>query len=168
MKKILFALVLALTLICVPSSFANTPDEQRDLSIASAYWGTESVCPAASVTIVHDLTTEQPSWAQSWARSWIGGCTEDAPMPDYWSDYLAIRVRPGLTPPAPEYCQILVHEYGHLIGQEHSTDSNSVMQPIALEAPLVPGCAAIRPTAKRSKCHSKSYKRNHPNRCRKR
>jgi hypothetical protein len=39
-----------------------------------------------------------------------------------------------------EYCTVMVHEYGHLVGQRHSEDEHSVMYPSYVEA--FPACAA--------------------------
>jgi pyruvate/2-oxoglutarate dehydrogenase complex dihydrolipoamide acyltransferase (E2) component len=47
-----------------------------------------------------------------------------------------------------EYCTVMVHEYGHLLGQRHSDDEHSVMYPTYVEA--FPACAATPDPAARA------------------
>lgn len=42
--------------------------------------------------------------------------------------------------PYPTFCAVVVHEYGHLAGREHSADPSSVMYPYVSERNTPPRC----------------------------
>lgn len=85
------------------------------LSVAATYWHAEQVCPASSVTVV---------WAPLAAAgelgaAQLGGCATGERT--IWLDRslrkTVYRWR----------CTIIVHEYGHLMGFDHTDDPASVM-----------------------------------------
>ncbi len=151
--KYLAITTATLALLLPAAAQANTAEENRDLAVASAYWGTETSCPAASVTVQHDLV---PTDARA-AQAPIGGCAKP--------EWRTISIRAGYVSGGSTYCQLLVHEYGHLTGQQHAP-GGVMAADVSMYSFLVPGCAALDRIPVAKKCKSKRYKRSHPKRCR--
>jgi hypothetical protein len=61
----------------------------------------------------------------------VGGCHIWLDR-DYWP-----------APPSEQYCNLIAHEWGHLLGHGHSTDPNDLMWP-QWTNDVVPGCRVFR------------------------
>ncbi len=142
MKRL--AIITALLVLLPATAQANTAEENQDLAVASAYF--QAPCP--------DVQIRYTTFADGrGGQAQLGAC-QTAPVIELSSAYSwSQEVR----------CILIVHEYGHLLGMEHSADTASIMYP--QPASVVPGCRVPAHTLNR--CKSKSYKRNHRNKCRK-
>lgn len=116
------------------------------MAIAHSYWGGPvPTCVENGVTVVpaHAVLYDDPDPSVA-ARSMQPGC-------EIWLDRGHWRtMRPV------EACMIVVHEWGHLIGHEHSDDPLDLMA----ETPLVPPrrCAALGRRAPRARASARRAK----------
>lgn len=101
-------------------SVGNTPIMQRLLKEAQAYWGRQTNCPSGYYVLV-GIPQAAPSVAE-------GSVLGDAQIRGCWmrlspSSWLmaVLHQSPRAT------CVLVTHEYGHSLGEEHSTDPRSVM-----------------------------------------
>jgi Matrixin. len=94
--------------------------------IARSYF--TPVCVAPEVTVTWASTEDPSSAAQAL----------------YGPEQCEIRLNPVVFPTlTPEMqCNIVVHEYGHLAGLDHSPDPGSIM--FAFPHPVIPECASWR------------------------
>jgi hypothetical protein len=134
---------LALFLLASPAARADgeVPFLDDDLGtymgIAHRHWGGPvPTCVANGVTVipVHAVLFDDPD-PEVVARAEQPGCR-------IWIDGGNWR-RLGRV----EACTIVVHEWGHLLGFDHSDDPNDPMAEFPVHAPR--GCAALAPRARR-------------------
>lgn len=124
--RTLAAVVLALLVLCAPARAAPfTPELQRAYSAAVGWWGeTPTNCTSLDREIVDDAA--MPEEAEGWATV----ATVPTPCVLYIDRTLAV----------PRWferaCAVMIHEVGHLLGYEHSTDLRNVMYP---EVVAIPG-----------------------------
>jgi hypothetical protein len=95
----------------------NDPTLAQYMRIAAGYWGApephcegpdgQSISPYA--VMADDPNPSVAAWAEMpGCRIWL-----DA---DYWP-----------APPSEQYCNLIAHEWGHLLGYPHSEDSHNLM-----------------------------------------
>lgn len=136
MKKL--ALII-LVLLFAPAAEANTPQENAMLLAASTYYGTETSCPANTIEVLY---ATPPSG--EFGEAPLGGC---------WSDRRQIELGPIATlSGADSECMMIAHEYGHLIGLDHSTDPNSPMYP-TYTGHVIPQCWPFHVAPKHHRHH---------------
>jgi hypothetical protein len=116
-------------LIASPAASASTPGPTQITAwqqIARSYF--TPVCLAPQVTVTW-AATDDPGWA---AQALYGG------------NQCELRFNPVVFPTlTPEMqCNLVVHEYGHLAGLDHSPDTGSIM--FASPHPRIPECGAWR------------------------
>lgn len=123
-----WAALIAATLLAVvaPAACADPfgPAEEAAYQQAEAFWQRQPTNCTSIAKEVGVLAGGEDSWAS----------VPSAPGP------CRIEVAPGLSP--PWLCEVMTHEYGHLLGLGHSTDPADVMYPVlgALASPI---CAAL-------------------------
>jgi hypothetical protein len=131
-------LVCAFALLAAPARADHgatvvDPTLARYMQIAASYWGgPEPVCTEPDGHVIHphavmanDPTPNRAAWAE------VGGCRIWLDS-DYWS-----------STPNEQYCNLIAHEWGHLLGHEHSSDPKDLMWPQWTNN-VVPGCAVFR------------------------
>lgn len=102
---------------------------QKLLTIAKEYWGAEAACPGGYDVLVNEIT-DQPAEVDGTNQKAAGeaampGCFMRV-IPSVWLEDLTLGAS------AEIICAIVVHEYGHSLGHPHSTDPNSVMNPLTV------------------------------------
>lgn len=141
----LHAALLLLALVPTGASAYMSPgesiaDPQVDawLNVARATWGQSPECPEG----VRIDRAERLAGAGTWAAAELPGChisldPDFYPAPAAW----AATAR-GRRQWAVQMCNVVVHEWGHLLGHGHSSDAHDLMAPVV---PLTVG--ACRPGA---------------------
>jgi hypothetical protein len=119
----------AASLIASSAASGSTPSSTQIAAwqqIARSYF--TPVCLAPEVTVTWASTEDPSSAAQAL----------------YDDERCEIRLNPVVFPTlTPEMqCNIVVHEYGHLAGLDHSPDPGSIM--FAFPHPVIPECASWR------------------------
>lgn len=119
----------AASLIASSAASASTPSSTEITAwqqIARSYF--TPVCLAPEVTVTW-ASTDEPGWAAQAL---------------YDDQHCEIRLDPVLFPTlTPEMqCNMVVHEYGHLAGLDHSPDPDSIM--FASPHPVILECASWR------------------------
>jgi hypothetical protein len=145
----LIAAVLLLALAPAGAAAYMSPgepvaDPQVDgwLAVARATWGAEPSCPQG----VRLDRAERLGGAALWAAAEMPGCHISLD-PDYYPAPAAWAATPaGRAHWSEQMCNVVVHEWGHLLGHGHADDANDLMAPVV---PLVvPGCrSAAQPAA---------------------
>lgn len=142
--RIITVIALAASLLGPASAAANTPQDDAMLAVASAYWGAEATCPASSIEVV-DGPLETGGEG---GRAIVGGCLDPAPH----------RIELSGTFTAWTRCFLIVHEYGHLLGMQHSDDPASPMHATYAGA-RVPGCDAFAVHHRHRHKHRRRHRR---------
>lgn len=115
MKRIAFILVAA-ALTCSAPAQAASPRLTESLRIAEGFWGaTPAACPTGISVRAIALDGE------------IGGFTSEGEPCRIWLDAAMLRDRTWRA--KVQTCNTIVHEYGHLLGVEHSERERSIMYP---------------------------------------
>lgn len=124
---ILAAAALTLNATVATAEPVNSPEIASYMKLAEAYWQTPPPC---AVTLERaELSADDRLWAVT---------TPDCVIsldPDYYP-------RPATLPAGywrAQMCSIITHEYGHLLGQPHTTGTRSIMNPYT-PLNVVPGC----------------------------
>ena len=132
---------LAFGLLAAPAhadnGAVNDATLARYMTIAAAYWGgPEPVCTSDDGQVIHPyamLGNDPRPDVAAWAE--VGGCRIWLDT-DYWP-----------APPSEQYCNLIAHEWGHLLGHEHSSNPSDLMWPDWTNN-VVPGCQVFRPPAR--------------------
>jgi hypothetical protein len=128
-----------------PGEPVADPRVEAWAAVARATWGASPVC-AEGVRI--DRAERLPN-AGLWAAAEMPGChvsldPDFYPAPALWSATEGGRARWE-----EQMCNVVVHEWGHLLGRPHAEDPHDVM---AVVVPLaVPGCRAGAPQPARAR-----------------
>lgn len=128
----LLATGLALVTAQAASADGYTPDAaatQAAQRIAVAWWGT-TPC-GGNVTITWDTLTVGVNASSSWSNP-----VSSYGAPDLNSDCV-VTFNSAQSFDWPMFCTVMVHEYGHLTGHQHSPDPNDVMTPV-YDGPVAP------------------------------
>jgi hypothetical protein len=134
-----------------------TAPETLAREIAVAYWGVDPC--GGQVTIVWTDQDPDLNATAVWGNA-VGDYTDALS-----NDQCQIRFNPEVAFTWPKFCTVMVHEYGHLAGHDHSDDPRDVMYPLymgpigvcAPAAPLAKPATkpATKPTAKRATSRAK-------------
>jgi hypothetical protein len=134
------AAACALALLAPPVARAdhgevvNDPTFDQYMRIAAEYWGGQQPqCngPNGQAIAPHAVYADNPDPAVgAWAE--VPGCR-------IWLDRTHWPA-----PPKEQHCNLIAHEWGHLLGQEHSQDQASLMWGSWINN-VAPGCTAFRP-----------------------
>lgn len=124
------------------------------LGIANAWWGRAPDCPQG----VHVERAERTAGDGVWASALTPGCRISLD-PDFYPRPAAWSASPWSRREWQRLmCNVVAHEWGHLLGHGHSSDPHDLMAPVAPS--VVPACrtavrtsvaAAVQPAGKRTK-----------------
>jgi hypothetical protein len=136
------ATACALALVAAPVARAdhgvvvNDPTFDKYMGVAAQYWGGQQPrCngPNGQTIPPHAVYDDNPDPAVgAWAE--VPGCR-------IWLDRTHWPAAPS-----EAHCNLIAHEWGHLLGQQHSPDQNSLMWGGWINN-VAPGCVAFRATA---------------------
>lgn len=118
-KLILGAFLATIALHVAPAAAEPAATAEGDLAIARAFWGREPT-GCSSITFTTNVIRPEAN----------GEATQPTPGEPPIPCTIAVRevdAAAGLG--APLICLTALHEYGHLLGEGHSTDPLSVMYP---------------------------------------
>jgi hypothetical protein len=114
----------------------SDPTVDAYMRVAAEYWGgqlPQCTGPQGEAIPAHAVYGDNPDPAVgAWAE--VPGCR-------IWLDRTHWPAAPSET-----HCNLLAHEWGHLLGQEHSPDQTSLMWGGWINK-VVPGCVAFRAQA---------------------
>ena len=136
------AAACALALAVAPTAQADhgpvvsDPAVDHYMKVAAEYWGgqvPQCTGPGGQPIAPHAVLADDPDPdVGAWAE--VPGCR-------IWLDRTHWPAAMNET-----HCNLLVHEWGHLLGQPHSQDQNSLMWANWINK-VVPGCASLRAPA---------------------
>lgn len=94
---------------------------ETPLTLAEKWWGT--ACESGPVSI------QWVNWANPPTNHWGGAAHQDGCARQEWQDPArwAIYLNPAAALSPRRLCVVIFHEYGHLIGKQHSADPRSIM-----------------------------------------
>ena len=128
-----FALVAPCTALADHGAPVNDPTFDQYMRIAAEYWGGQQpqcTGPNGEKIPPHAAYGDDPNPAVgAWAE--VPGCR-------MWLDRTHWPAAPS-----ESHCNLVAHEYGHLLGQPHSPDQNSLMWANGINN-VVPGCTVFR------------------------
>lgn len=102
------------------------------LTAAVAFWGRTAPCGKVHVYAAGDLVETKNAFAMA-----------EEPACTIWVDWPRLYGKGASDSPWEQrmkYCTVIAHEYGHLLGYEHSARSRSVMNVTSVRLPTRP-CA---------------------------
>jgi hypothetical protein len=111
----------------------NDPTFMQYMRIAAEYWGQTPSCEGPDGTTIppHAVMADDPNpQVAAWAE--VPGCR-------IWLD-----ASHWPAPPGEQHCNLIAHEWGHLLGHQHSEDSHNLMWGQWTNN-VVPACQAYRP-----------------------
>ena len=142
LRPILLAASCALTLLVAPAARADHGQTVEDpvlaqyMQIAAAHWGGQvPQCTGRSGEPItpHAVMGDDPDPAVgAWAE--LPGCR-------IWLDSSQWRLP---IQPNESFCNLISHEWGHLLGHDHSDDPNDLMSSSWVPR-VVSGCASFKP-----------------------
>lgn len=111
-----------------------TPEAEADVGIANSYWGSPpTACASISVAMAPVI--------------FLSGEPESglATIPPSGASGIPCEVIVASTLPPPLLCSVMVHEFGHLHGLQHSPDPGNIMFEGSPLAAVIPGCPLAPP-----------------------
>jgi hypothetical protein len=162
LMRALLALIVALLLVALVPTSASAyvgpaepvADPQVDawLGIAQAWWGGAPDCPEGVQVERAELAADAGVWASAempGCRIWLD--------PDFYPRPAAWSASPwGRREWQKLMCNVVAHEWGHLLGHGHASDPHDLMAPVAPSVvtacrPAVPASveAAVQSAGKR-------------------
>jgi hypothetical protein len=109
------------------------------VAVARATWGTEPACPEG---VRLDRAQRLPD-AGLWAAAEMPGCHISLDPDFYPAPALWTATDAGRAQWAEQMCNVVVHEWGHLLGHAHAADAHDVMA--AVVPRVVQACRAEAP-----------------------
>lgn len=139
----------------------TTPTARALWQLAVQYWNAEPICPTGYHVLVNNIT-DQPAHVDGTEESAAGeaqvpGCFMRI-IPSYWMETLTPSEE------AADLCVVFIHEFGHSLGNPHTTNIYSVMDPLTAYTTGMPSeCKNLEATPEaivsKTKAKSKSHSR---------
>ncbi len=157
---LLLRLLCAAALVAVLSGPATASAAQRPttavdlaLKVAHRYWGATACQGHIRVATRQRLPAGLGRDSDAWVTfgSALGANNLTAPASSYTACRIALTgsrwpTRASLNEDWDMLCMTITHEYGHLLGHDHETETGSVMVPVFSDYSSEPSlCSTVRP-----------------------